>query len=461
MKQIAGYFISFLLMATVLTLGLVASATISKESIKQHLEESASYLTEDPTNFHYIVKGVDGSLRDQYADTVLLDIAYYINPEKPIDSLIWDRYYASPTEEFIYSLEEALKTDPSANSEYLRYWHGSLMIVRPLLMFINIRQIYTFNFVVLFVLLFWLILILIRNRFKQEAICLSAAMIAVNIWFVPCCLEYTWMFLVMVCASILAVRIALSKRYDKCGYLFLITGVVAAFLDFLTTETITLIIPILLIVRIHEKQTYHNAREAVTKNGYPQKLSAQDVRQKESTQSSGLMSFVVKSSALWATGFFFMWVLKWVLASAYLGKSVIPYIQGNALFQLGVDSFMPPYKLAVIGIWRNIKTLNPFGYGRIGSILFLVLVLLLIVIPVLRCKINIKLKINWRMVMVFILLGIMPYIRFLMLPFHTWHHFFFTYRAQASTILAIGFIILEVFERANLRLKDSKYQQSN
>ena len=104
MKQIAGYFISFLLMATVLTLGLVASATISKESIKQHLEESASYLTEDPTNFHYIVKGVDGSLRDQYADTVLLDIAYYINPEKPIDSLIWDRYYASTTEEFIYSL---------------------------------------------------------------------------------------------------------------------------------------------------------------------------------------------------------------------------------------------------------------------------------------------------------------------------------------------------------------------
>ena len=68
------------------------------------------------------------------------------------------------------SLAEAVKTDPPANMEYLRYWHGSLMIIRPLLAILNIEQIYIFNSIVLLALLALLVVLLVKNGFKTEAV---------------------------------------------------------------------------------------------------------------------------------------------------------------------------------------------------------------------------------------------------------------------------------------------------
>ena len=431
MKSIFRYFIVFTITAISLILGLIFTATIPKEAISDHIEESARYLTEDPQNFHYTINGVDGSLRDQYADTILLSIAYYINPDNPVNSLIWDYYYVSPTEEvFVKNLMEAVKKDPHANTQYLRYWHGSLLIVRPLLTFMNIRQIYFFNSAVFITLYIWLMMLLIKNQKRVEAICFTIAMAAVNLWFVPFCLEYTWVFLTMLIASIGVVKLILKGRDDLLGYLFLITGIVCSFLDFLTTETVTLLIPMLLIARFQGQ-----------------------LKQKQFS--------IVKWTFLWAFGFIFMWVLKWLLASLYLNESVIPYIMNNALFQLGINTFMPPYMLAVIGIGKNFKTLAPFGYGLFGAKAFLVVIILFVIIPVMKNWIRIREKIEVSKIKLYLLLGILPYVRYLMLPFHTWHHYFFTYRAQASTVLAFCFVVLECIEINRPRITNEMYESNS
>lgn len=416
MRRVFSFFAAFLLSAAVLIIGLLGAARIPRDAIHNQIKESAEYFAQYPQNFRHIVEGVDGSLRDQYADVNLLDIAYYIDSEHPVESIVWDYYYVSYSEdEYVMSLAEVVKTDPPANMEYLRYWHGSLMIIRPLLAILNIEQIYIFNSIVLLALLALLVVLLVKNGFKTEAVCFLTAMAAVNIWFVPSCLEFTWMFLVMIAASIVTVSLSVKGRYESLGFLFLVTGIVAAFFDFLTTETLTMLIPLLLLIRIRGR-----------------------IREDR--------GFIIKNFLLWACGFVFMWLLKWVLASVYLKMSVFPYIRDNALFQLGLSDNQAAYLLALEGVLRNLRTLAPFGYGRIGGIIFLAGVLLIIVIPVLKNRLMIRGIINISRIRVYLLLGLVPFARYLALPFHTWHHYFFMYRALASSVMALCFILLELVE---------------
>ena len=54
--------------------------------------------------------------------------------------------------------------------------------------------------------------------------------------------------------------------------------------------------------------------------------------------------------------------------------------------------------------------------------------------------------INISRIRVYLLLGLVPFARYLALPFHTWHHYFFMYRALASSVMALCFILLELVE---------------
>lgn len=168
---------------------LFAVALIPKTIIKPKIEESAEYLTSKPYNFIWVIPGVEGSRIDQYADSMLLSVAYYIDENKPLHSIMWSNYYWETGKYINESFLKGVKEDLPPNKEYLRYWHGSLVFVRPMLLLWNVHQIYIFHGFVLALLLVWLITILLKYRMKREAISLCVALIAVNIWFVPLCLE--------------------------------------------------------------------------------------------------------------------------------------------------------------------------------------------------------------------------------------------------------------------------------
>ena len=419
MKQIIHYILAYIITAVILIICLLGAASIPNSAIDENIKKSAAFLTKDPQNFHYQLGTVPSSIRDQYADANLLNIAFYIDPSHPWDSIIWDRYCWDGVETANIGFREAVEGNLPANKEYLRYWHGSLMFIRPLLSVFDIQQIYILHYAVMAVLLLILTGILFRHHLTSELICLAVALAAVNLWFVPSCLEYYWMFLVMFVSSIVAVRMSLEKQYRELSYLFLITGIVAAFLDFLTVETITALIPLLLALRIQQRQKI----------------------------KSNTLRFIIKNLTLWAVGFVGMWVMKWIIASVYLGESVVPYLREKTLFHLGVKSHMPIYVMILQGFCRNIYALAPISYGNWGAAVLVILIVAMVVIPVWKNQVQLKRNINRKYLFIYLMIAILPYIRYSMLPFHSWHHYFFTHRAQAVTILALGFCVLEIIEK--------------
>ncbi len=419
-KAVSLYILIFAVSAMLLAGLLLASACIPQSRIQKHMEESADILCEHD-RIWYVIPGVESSQNHLYADAITANIAYHLSDGNPLESVMWAGYYYQGGD-VNTSLRTAVQNHLEAETQYLRYWHGSAAVVRLLHIFLNIKQIYWMHAAVILGLLAFLLVMLMRNRMYAEAAAFIFSMIMVSIWFVPFCLEYTWTFLCMLIASIIGIRLVMKGQSDRLGLLFLITGGVTVYLDFLSTETLTLVVPLLLILRVMEKQ-------------------------KGNTADINPWFLTLKSSVLWIIGYVGMWVSKWLLASMVLHENVMPYVESHIGDRIG--GVNPAGSLAgyIAGsILRNVKCLLPFDYGMIGAIILLVMIVAFIVLPIVLDKVTLKNEINKGIIVLYFFIGGIPLLRFALLRNHSWYHRSFTFRALAGTLLAVSFIITEIME---------------
>ena len=143
-KDIMKYIIIFIGIVVILFSGLVLTSNIPKEKIVQNIQESVEFFKyKQGIHFQHFTR--KDSIIHYYADSMLLNIIYCIDSEKPIESTLWANYYQveyiDRNDDFI----EVVQQQKEPNTQYLRYWHGSMMIIRPLLLIFNIEQIYTLN----------------------------------------------------------------------------------------------------------------------------------------------------------------------------------------------------------------------------------------------------------------------------------------------------------------------------
>ncbi len=336
---------------------------------------------------------------------------------------MYERIKIDENDDFIDLITNQL----SLNTEYLRYWHGSMIIIRPLLTFLNINQIYLLNKIVMWTLALALLIILfIKN--KKLAIIYVIAMIMIAFPMVPFCLEYTWTFYLMLISSIIA--ICIEKKGDEALYkLFFITGMLTCFFDFLTTEIITILVPILFVLFIRKEQNrLKGPKETIL--------------------------FLVKSITLWGISYCLMWFAKWIIVSILLKTNAIKnYVLERALIRVyklqGIESYKVLYSGVIFNNWHCLYPINIIK--RDSTLLKIVIGFLLVCFVLIDWK-NIKKK--WFSGLM-LTIAIVPYIRYLVLANHSFKHYFFTYRNQIITIIAIGLILVDCFNK-KLWLKQIK-----
>ena len=251
-KRLIKYYAIFFLTEVLLLIAMIGVAKIPKSAIRSRMIETAEYLSTKPAT-HFAVSGIRSSSIDWYADSLLLNIAYNLDDQNTLESVMWAPFSGYTNQHVSRYLLESARDGLEPTQEYLRYWHGSAVIVRLEHLFLNIRQIYFLHAVIMAALCIWLLRMLISAGLQQEGIAFLLSIICASIWFVPFCLEYTWVFLVMLVFSVIAIRAALRNQYDGMGSLFLIVGMVTVYLDFLSTETVTLLIPLIFVLRIRER----------------------------------------------------------------------------------------------------------------------------------------------------------------------------------------------------------------
>ena len=256
-KKIIDYILIFVSTVLILFFLLVISAKIPLSAIKQHLEESAEFYVELPkakTNKAY-------SYIHFASDVKKLDILYYIDTNHPIESVLWSKYFQEKNTVIVSyrTFYELIKNNKSPNTNYLRYWNGVMLFLRPLLLLFNMKQIYIINQIILSILIL-LLLVMLFKKFKKLAIIFLISLILVSAWEVIS-IKYAVTFYIMIITSMIALKIeenskkeSKEKINEKFSKLFFITGIVTTFFDYFTTELITIYVPILLILILRKEE---------------------------------------------------------------------------------------------------------------------------------------------------------------------------------------------------------------
>lgn len=414
-KHILIPIITFLVTLSILAGLLVSTAFIPKETLRDNMLESAEYLYSGEL-FGYKIGKMSSTRIDRYADAILLNIAWHYDSEEPIRSVMRSSYYFTPYLEENENFLNAVKDDLPANYQYLRYWHGSILPVRLLLLVMPIKGIYILNACLMVLLTAGLFLMLALKKAFTPLKGIAIAFVLASVWFVPLSLEYTWVFLLTLIACIAVTALYSGKRKAdpfECGVFFMVTGMLTNFFDFLTAETLTLLFPLILLLWFN--------RDRIVKTS-------------------------LFSVGGWGIGYVLMWVSKWILASIVIGENALPYVTEHIAERLGGDVGLKPGQYQLGAIVRNISCLLPIDFGVAGAVVAAVIFLVFGYI----CFVYRKEKFEGKRVLVFLVLGLVPFVRFVVLHNHSYIHFFFAYRALASTVFALVLIYDEIVDKGLL-----------
>lgn len=423
-NTLSKYLLIFVIVTFIQTGLLFLTAIIPGNIINSNLKESADFLT-DKELFFNIQNDNLASRVDRYADSILLGIIYGYDHEHPLTSIMSSSYYHTDIANENYNLKDAVYNNLAPNYDYSRYWHGSTAYVKPMLIFFNLRQIYLINAVILIILLMAMIISIVKYISKGAAVCFFISAMAVSIWFVPFSLEYTWNFFIMIISSLIIMSgYRKTNSQNKLMTVFFVTGSMTAYFDFLTTETLTLLFPLILLVIME----YDAGKLDNIKSGLKACISA---------------------TILWGIGYISCWLAKWTLASIVLKENAFASAFSNATIRMYGEADNLSKLSQILGaIIRNLSCILPFNHIAKNGYAFCIIFYIGLLMIYYLVRNDNRSCILPRLL---ILPAIVPYIRYIVMSNHSYIHYFFTFRAQMSTFFCIALIFYYGVDRKLLQ----------
>lgn len=410
MKNIGKMALVFLLTVCLLTGLLIASAFIPRAAIAPQMRASAEFLSQGE-QFAPVIEGVNSTRIDRYADSILLGIVWQTDANDALRSVLEARYYHNPHQKETINLLDAVEQDLPANQQYLRYWHGSIVPVRLLMTLLTLPQIYLWHGILLAALAIALEIRLLRRKAYVPAVGFAVGLVGVGCWFIPLSLEFTWVFLILFVQLHLVLLPSFPKDWRKRGLFFLVSGMVTNYFDFLTCETLTLLLPLLFLLWLDREGNLPSIKT------------------------------LLKTALAWAVGYGGMYLAKWALAGLVMGENPLPYVTSHVGERLvGSVADMNLFQEALGALSRNVQYIFPMDYGIIGGLIGLGL----LIAAAYAGYVYHRKGFDKRRVLLYAALGMAPYVRFLALINHSYLHGFFTYRAQLATLFALALILGEL-----------------
>lgn len=225
---------------------------IPKTAIQEKCEESASFFYERQL-FPTQIKGIENSRLDYYADCILLNIVYELDGKHPIESVAKSAYFDREKVNVNCNLMEAVYEKETANKEYARYWHGSMVWLRILLCFLNVEQIYLVYSILIFAGILGHVIYFFCRKQGRIAVSFLIGFLLIQGFWMGKCIEYGNNMLLLLIMLPFFIRSA--QREDNNLYLLCaISGILTCFVDFLTTETITITVPLFFVLYLQKEK---------------------------------------------------------------------------------------------------------------------------------------------------------------------------------------------------------------
>lgn len=388
---------------------LILTALIPNESIRENMLKSAeSYVKPDPFSFENGRKY--NAVADNYADVILQNILWNIKNDDPFVSSLDTKYYDGEQFGVNWGNYATINGQP-ANTDYTRYWHGSVIFIRPLMLVTDVKGIKLIGYSAAVLLALVVCVLLLRKKQYFAAAAFVLSLISVQYYNIRLSLEYLPMANIAMIACICF--ICLEKKGDTAlTVLSVIFGAVTAFFDFLTAETLSILLPLLLIFIIREQESrFGQLRENVI--------------------------LTVKCGGSWASAYVGTFLVKWTAATVVTGENKFEAALASAEKRFaGTAEELPFLKQLIFAPLANLSTMFG-GEERVDPGKIIVGLILTVLIFGGIYLIFRRQRVNKPITVICLILGLIPYLRYLVLNNHSYLHEFFTYRAQAAAVLAL------------------------
>lgn len=410
-KKLLIYIGTFVASIALLWAALVLTSLIPNEAIRPNMEKSAEYYNGiDP----FYQKSGRNSVADNYADVILLNVLWNIRSSDPFVSSLDTKYYDGNdgTTDYgeNYGFYAALN-GAEPNTGYSRYWHGSVVFIRPLMLMTDVNGVKLTGFLAALLLLILDCALLIRKKQHFAAAALPISFICVQMWNMHLALEYQPV--VLICLAITAVFIQLENSSDTAlCTASIISGAMTAFFDFLTAETLTILIPLIIVMMMR--------KENGSFRGFRSELFTS-----------------LKCGMAWLFSYIGTFIVKWTAASIVTGENKFTAAISSAEVRIygETDNIPAPLRMLLAPL-ANISAMFG-GSERVSPVNIIVGLLLTIMLfgglyLIMRSGIS-----SNGFAQLMLTAGLLPYLRYIVLSNHSYLHDFFTYRAQAASVLAL------------------------
>lgn len=398
-----------MLLGTIIGFGaLLLVHFLPVEPMKEHAYWSLEMIEKEFGN-ELLVTGYPATMTGNFTDCLMLEHAVYRSENHSVleQAMCMYRGESYQGEEDGWqpgrSLSDYLKGVPQPREvEYGRYWHGYLVILKPILLLTSFNTIRLFNSALQLLLAGCVVAGLCKKNASELA---TGFLLALPFLFFLS--SYASLSL-SVCLYLMLAFILIQLRWDyslwennRYGYFFLLSGMATSYFDFLTYPLVTLVFPLCIYLYLHDAC-------GGTKSG---------------------VVHTIGYSARWLEGYLGLWAMKWILADALTGSSVIR----DAVDTLKTRTDSAEGYSRIGGffsvLWKNMQPYNNWGYVLIAGIGFALLAGGMVRYGV-RWKNRVK-------TVPYLLLAFYPFVWFFAAQNHSAEHWQFTCRILACSVFAL------------------------
>ena len=242
-KRLSAFLIILISSILIGYLLLVFVYCIPQRFLLVNLANSVPVLERD--DLEDIIFGYPSSKLDVFTDGAMLNIALHTIKENPFKraAACYQYIYSekSPAQGFIaYFVPE----EPYGDLAYFWYWHGFLVFLKPLLLFFNYSDIRLLNCVLQTSLIALTVYSLTKRKLTRYIPALMITYLFLMPLTLPLSMQYSSVFYVGWGSLACLMLSGLTPSDERIFSLFLMTGILTSYLDLLTYPIFTLGIPL-------------------------------------------------------------------------------------------------------------------------------------------------------------------------------------------------------------------------
>lgn len=379
----------------------------------------SSYIFDIEEAYPEAIPGYAFTRLDNFTDSIMLGIAMY-NGDEDIGEKAMANYRMVSDELGIVKSTTHYANDVKEEfyrQSYERYWHGYLVILKPLLAFFTYGEIRILNGLFQLTMSILNLKAMRESRVKKYIPAYVAAFLFMNPAAVFLSLQYSTIYNILLIVIFLWLNLLKGNRLSQQNVtiLFLISGCITSYLDFLTYPIV--VVGVLTILSIN------------TLGGHLENV---------------LLTF--KNIIYWGIGYVGMWAGKWLVGSLILKENLFE----DAIRQFKLRS---SYGIGEKGnrldaIMENIEVC--------GDWIFIFVIILFVIYAIFvfyKNRIKVEKK-HLGEILMYGIVSLMPFAWMLLASNHSEVHAWFVYRGMSVTVLAL--ICMFLFVRENCSISCEK-----